>query len=312
MKIYILCLCALTFTLTTTNAQNGKHKDTVNSEDGTKAAKVGKRSVKPLKIFDSPNTQTFVDNLPFVADYPIAREIRYTYGSVLELKRKEFDPYIVTNEDSDYFEVSEQGISGQVLNSQYQAFRDQGRSWIDKNADKWSASELRGYTSFQNKMENTMSAVHSYYAIMGALASLGNALIKKEAQSLTDWAASVTRCIGSEAPEGSILHLNMIRLTKGERFKFHSSNDFIVTVTLERGDGTILVNTQVMQLWRNTKKRIVAPESAIPYFERTISEEKLNLISKPLVQNNFTHRFALLINTGIKELYTSLTEERDR
>jgi hypothetical protein len=140
----------------------------------------------------------------------------------LELKKKKFEPYLVTNEDESYFKLTKKGVSGLELIGQYSAFEQQGRTWINKNQDKWSANELAGYTSFQRSMEGAMSTMHTYYSLMGALSGLAFSWTMKEAQALSDWTSAVTHCTGSDAPDRSILHLNMMRLTKGERFKFHS------------------------------------------------------------------------------------------
>jgi hypothetical protein len=131
----------------------------------------------------------------------------------------------------------------------------------------------------------------------------------KEAQKLSDWTASITHCVGSDAPEGSILHVNMMRLTKGERFKFHSANDFLLTATLMHGDSVIAISTQAMQFWVNTKRAIVAPEDAVPYYESTATEEQLKLL-EPVAINGFTHRFALLFNYVVKDIYAQL-ENKD-
>jgi hypothetical protein len=261
-----------------------------------------------IERFDSPNVISLLDRLPYEAPYPMAREIRYIYSSVLELKKKKFEPYLVTNERPEYFEITKQGVTDQVLQSQYSAFQSQGKSWISKNQDRWSATELQGYTSFQRSMESSMATMHTYYAMMGALSGLAYSWTKKEAESLSNWASSVTKCTGESAPEGSILHLNMMRLTKGERFKFHSANDFVLTATLEKPDSTFVICTQVMQFWVNTKNEKVAPEESVPFLESTASEEKLEIL-KPAATNGFTHRFALLLNAVIEDLYVKLGDQ---
>jgi hypothetical protein len=266
-------------------------------------------SGQKFERLDSPNVTELLERLPFEAPYPIAREIRYIYSSVLELKKKEFDPFIVTNERPQYFELTKTGVIGeQTLQSQYSAFQAQGRTWINRNQDNWSASELQGYTSFQNSMESSMATMHSYYAVMGAMSGLAYSWTRNEAESLSTWARAVTKCSGESAPKGSVLHLNMMRLTKGERFKFHSANDFVLTATLERPDSTFVICTQVMQAWVNTKKEKVSPEEAVPFFESTAQEDKLELL-KPTATNNFTHRFALLLNAAIEDIYAKLADQ---
>jgi hypothetical protein len=259
-----------------------------------------------VKSFDSPNVTDLVNALPFEAPYPIVREIRYTYGSILELKKKEFEPYIVTDEHPDYFEITKQGVAGRVFQEQYNSFKEQGQDWIKRNESNWSSSELASFMSFQSSMEGSMSAVHAYYSIMGAMSGLAYAWTKSEAESLVSWTSHVTRCRGESASDRSVLHLNMMRLTKGERFKFHSSNDFIVTATLELAD-TVLISTQAMQFWVNTNKNVVSPTDAVPIFQSTASPDKLEIL-KPVSKNGFTLRFALLINAAIQDIYQRLDQ----
>ena len=91
---------------------------------------------KVKKLFDSPNVTELLNNLPYEADHPIVKDIRFIYASVLELKKKKFEPYLVTNEDEKYFKLTKKGVSGLELNGQYDAFQKQGRDWIKKNDEK--------------------------------------------------------------------------------------------------------------------------------------------------------------------------------
>ena len=262
--------------------------------------------IQDVKAFDSPNIETLLKKLPFVADRPIARETRYIYSSVLELKKKVFDPFYVTNEDRGYVRKTTPGTSwNDIADVQLESISKSGREWIKKNESNWSATEMEGYMAFQQSMENSISTMQTYFAAMDALSALAYSWARKDAERLSEWTASVTKCISPEAPEGSILHLDIMRFTKGERFKFHSSNDFIVIATLESFDGKMISSTRAMQMWRNTKKKIVAPENAIPIFEFSAAEEKMDIL-EPVSKDTFIARHALLINAAVEDLYMRL------
>jgi hypothetical protein len=82
----------------------------------------------------------------------------------------------------------------------------------------------------------------------------------------------------------------------------------MVTAKLMHGDSVVAISTQAMKFWVNTKKVIVAPKDAVPYYESTATEAQLALL-KPTEINGFTHRFALLLNAAVEDIYSQLEEK---
>ena len=254
---------------------------------------------------DSPNVTALMEKLPFVAGQPIAREIRYIYSSVSELNGKMGDPFYVTNEDENYKRQPTPGTSwDEIPNDQLDAFSRSGRDWIKENEASWSATEMEGYMAFQQSMDRSMSALHTYFSVMSSLSALAYGWAEKDAGRLTTWTANTTKCIGDAAPQGSILHLEIMHVITGEKFKFHSANDFIVIATLE-SNGKMISSTRAMQMWINTKKKRVSPANMVPMYHENASQEVLEIL-KPVTKNGFLPRHAMLINAAVEDIYNRL------
>ena len=270
-----------------------------------------------LKRSVSENFPALLEKLPYEAERPFAREIRYIYASALELKGKAKDPFVVTNEPEGYEKRTTPRtdwssiLDQQAFDQQAQSMDQSNRAFLDKYDDRMSVEETESYLAMNRSVQTSIAALQTYFAVMDGLAAFARASAHKEANSLVSWTESTTKCIGDEAPEGSILHLEIMWLTKGQSFKLHSASDISVIATLETGDGRMISSYQIMQKWIDTKKTIVSPEGALLMYE-TIPEEKKKLLSPLLEKHGILPLEAVLINAAIEDLYLRLEALEDR
>ncbi|MCZ6519981.1 MAG: hypothetical protein O6848_00615 [Bacteroidetes bacterium] len=258
-----------------------------------------------LKISASTNFPALIKKLPNEVDRPLAREIRYTYGSALELqgkKKKTKDPFVVTNEQDHYERKTTPGTDWNYYFKYQAKSMDQSHiDFLDKYEDQLSVEAMEGYMAIKRSVQTSIAALQTYLAVMGALSSLAVAWAEKDASTLVSWTETTTKCIGNEAPVGSVLHLEVMWLVKGQSFKFHSENDLWVTATLETGDGRWVTSRQIMQMWVDTKKKKVSPENTVPLHE-SIPDEKKELLDPLYKRNGILPLQAILVNAAVQDL----------
>ena len=258
-----------------------------------------------LKTSASTNFPALIKKLPNEVDRPLAREIRYTYGSALELqgkKKKTKDPFVVTNEEDGYERKTTTGTEwNDFLNYQAESLDQSHKDFLDKYEEQLSVEAMEGYMAINRSVQTSIAALQTYLAVMGALSSLAVAWAEKDASSLVSWTETTTKCIGNEAPEGSVLHLEVMWLVKGQSFKFHSENDLWVIATLETGDGRWITSQQTMQMWVDTKKKKVSPENRVPLHD-SIPDEKRELLDPLYKRNGILPLQAILVNAAVQDL----------
>jgi len=257
-----------------------------------------------IKHTVSPIFLDLLDKLPYVTEKPLAREIRYIYASAkdLEDKKKPEEPFVVTNEQNGYERNNTPGTDwNNLLESQAQSIDQSHQDFLDKYEDQMTVSDMEGYMAAKRSVQTSIAALQTYLSVMGALSSMAVAWAEKDAGRLVDWTQERTKCIGPEAPEGSILHLEIMWLVKGRSFKFHSESDIRVTATLETGDGRWITTEKILQMWVDTKKVTVSPENSIPYFDNFSEEDKEDL--DPLIKKSgILTMQAILINAAVEDL----------
>ena len=159
-----------------------------------------------LKISASTNFPALIKKLPNEVDRPLAREIRYTYGSALELqgkKKKTKDPFVVTNEEDGYERQTTSGTEWtDFLNYQAESLDQSHKDFLDKYEDQLSVEAMESYMVINHSVQTSIAALQTYLAVMGALSSLAVAWAEKDASTLVSWTEITTKCIGNEAPEG--------------------------------------------------------------------------------------------------------------
>jgi len=257
-----------------------------------------------IKLTVSPNFLDLLEKVPYVTEKAIAKEIRYIYASAkdLEDKKKPEEPFVVTNEEKEYQPQTTPGTEwNDLLESQAQAIDRSHQDFMDKYEDQLTLTEMEGYMAMNQSVQTSIAALQTYLSVMGALSSLAVAWAEKDAGRLVDWTQEKTKCIGQEAKEGSILHLEIMWLVKGRSFKFHSESDIRVTATLETGDGRWITSKQMLQMWVDTKKVTVSPDNSIPYHENLTDEDKDDL--DPLIKKSGILTLqAILINAAVEDL----------
>ena len=262
--------------------------------------------VAQIKRSVSTNFPSLLEKLPYQTNKPLAREIRYTYASALDLlgKKKPKDPFVVSNEKEGYERQTTTGTDwNRYLNQQAKSMDQSNRDFLDKYESGMSPETMESHLAMNRSIQTSIGTLQAYLSIMGGLSALAVNWANKEAMALASWTETTTKCIGDEAPEGSVLHLEVMWLVKGRSFKFHSENDIWVIATLETGDERWISTKQIMQMWVDTKKTKVSPEGALPFnYLEDISEEHRELLAPLAKKHGILPFHGMLVNAAVEDL----------
>jgi hypothetical protein len=262
-----------------------------------------------------------IDEIPFRADYPIAREIRYFLYDNIVMNDKRGRPLIATNE------VDIKGGKPGTFTPIDIPSASPGTNWSDiyarKTTDARSAGrhdKVRFYSSLSqshlevemamNNMVNNVSTMFSIYSgTMQILGIVAQAWLESTAAELAKWTAETTRCVGDSAPEGSILHLEIFKVLYGKKWNLDSRIDFIVTATLEDGKGAVIKSVRNLGLltYGKGKDNADAGEGFVLLNRETYSTDRLSMMES-LKNHAWGIQYAVLINSAIADLYARIEE----
>jgi len=201
----------------------------------------------------TPNYPEMLVEIPFRADYPIARELKYT---IFEDLYPKLDPTVLTNDpegaDSlkngkgkfNYYNALSTGTSGITWSAHY-----------SQQAAQASKSGDHGMAAFYSRSSATMAEVEAMEAEFEADMALRGAVLsaliiieaaldadyQKATNTVHDWIVATTNSVGESAPEGSVLNLifvNTVRVYKS--FSAQHRITIKATAVLVDGSGNVL------------------------------------------------------------------------
>jgi len=189
-----------------------------------------------------------IEQLPFHAPAPIAREVRYTFYLQTILNGKVQDPAFATNESSAGSmqhalpSIALPGpTSGKAMSDVYE--RKQADARADGNRVMEQHYASMSYSALQSEIATGRlnAQIGLMTTSLNALATIGQALRDESARTLANWTTQTTGAVAPTAPPGSVLHLAFFEFVYSSRFALESRCELIVTATLETpgSDGPI-------------------------------------------------------------------------
>lgn len=261
----------------------------------------------------SPNYPELLAKVPFKADRPIAREIRYIYFSVTEINENPGKPIVATNLDpaggtaASPARIAPPPTPGTKWS---EVTSEQARQASKKGEHKWAA-DLHGVATAQAEteiaMDNMVNGVNTafniYFATAQAFQAAAQAFQDSGGQKLHDWAVEKTGAIGNAAPPGSVLYLDIKDITHITRFDMDSKWDSVVTATLVDGKGRIIASSQGLELHTHSGKDTKPPPGFV-MLEKLPQEKSAQFPSVNSIPYGFLK--ATLINGAVADLYKRL------
>lgn len=265
----------------------------------------------------SPHYPEMIAAVPFKADRPIAREIKYVYFSVSEVNEKRGRPLMATN-----YVQSPEGSPGTgtaglppavaegALSDQYS---EQAREAMNKGdhlkAEIYSGlavSSLETEMAMANMVNNVHTVFNVYFSAMDTFALLAQHWQDEGGQNLHDWTVESTGAIGDAAPPGSVLHLSIMDVAKIRRFDLDSRWDFVVTATLVDGRGRTVSTAQGVEIYTHSGDDTKPPPGFVPMIKYVPAEDR----RFDTVRNTgWGFLSATLINAAVADIYAKLGAE---
>lgn len=277
-----------------------------------------------LKAYFSENYLPMVAELPFRAQYPLARQIKYVYadGNLIDNKpffliatnitdKSEIDTRALQNISHIYPAITKENLYNTKTESgQLQLHDPEFYKKYEQDVKKIERGEYVPLSPTKHSRElaisldNSVIMMNTYMATMHSLAALGKAMHEDDARKMINWLEKTTGCIGPSAPEGTTLHIDFIHVIQGKSFHLSSENDIIVSAMLEKADGTF-INAN-----RSIRMKVLSGQTSpdadltgfVPGNMTHIPDEKVPIL-KTVQSNLYGYQFAVLANSAIADIY---------
>lgn len=266
----------------------------------------------------SPVYPTYVEQLPFTAERPVARELRYTYQQRTDLGGKEGTP--IGTADPVTKQLLRQGEEIPLVSATPAPNQDWGDHYTElanqaqDRGDTDSALMYRELAVSQAETQIAMNRIagagtmfNTYMSVMSSLGAVGLALFESGADRVAAWTEFNTRAIGDEAPEGSILHLDFVHIVHGRRFRGTSRMEFFVTALLDDGRGNTYRSDRSVELYtyKPDSPPDFLPADALP-LEIPIGTPQPEESLSGIGDDPFLRMMAILARSAVANLYTQV------
>ncbi len=262
----------------------------------------------------SSNLGPMLEQFPFQASQPIARELRYSYMSRVMLDGKEHKR--ITAAD-DVTRAQGSLVPAAVLTSAItpstrtsDAISRQAREAEKRGADGESVASMHGQAAAAAGTEAALGRAQAgvglgvaYTNFLAALASSGQWLTDSQAARLGEWVRRDTGSIGAAAPRGSVLQVNFIYVSAGKSYGIDSVTDLLVHATLLDGRGRTLESRQGFQLFTFMgKSSMEIPSGSIAVAPGLVAPGERHHM-KDFASDPFSPQLAVAASSALADLY---------
>lgn len=283
------------------------------------------------KAYFSENYVPMIAELPFRAQYPLARQTKYVYaeGELIDNKpffliatnitdKSEIDTRAFQNISHIYPDITKEDLYNTKTASRqlqlpepefYEKYQqDVKKVERDDNASLAERSiTSEGFRELAISLDNSIVMMNTYISTVHYLAIIGKAMHEDDARKMINWLEKTTGCIGPSAPEGTTLHVDFIHVVQGKSFHLSSENDIIVSAMLEKADGTF-INAN-----RSIRMKVLSGQTSpdadltgfVPKNMTLIPDEKVPIL-KTIQYNLYGYQFAVLANSAVADIYSKI------
>lgn len=277
-----------------------------------------------LKAYFSENYVPMVAELPFRAQYPLARQIKYVYADGNLIDNKPF--FLIATNITDKSEINKRAFQNishiypaitkedlyntKTASGQLQLPEPEFYKKYEKDVKKMERGEFVPLSPTKHSRElaisldNSVIMMNTYMSTVHSLAGLGKAMHENDARKMINWLEKTTACIGPSAPEGTTLHIDFIYVIQGKSFHLSSESDIIVSAMLEKADGTFINANRSIRL--KVLSGQTSPDADLTGFVTKnmilVPDEKVPIL-KTIQYNLYGYQFAILANSAIADIY---------
>jgi hypothetical protein len=264
----------------------------------------------------SSNMGPMIEQFPYQASQPIARELRYTYMSRVMLDGKEHKR-IIAADDATRVQGSLASPPAAVLTSATAPssrvsddISRQAREAEKRGADRKIVAAIHGQAVAAGGTEAALGRAEAAAGVgvaftnfISAVAGAGQWLTDSQAARLGEWVRRDTGAIGPAAPAGSVLQLDFIYVNTGKAYGTDSVTDILVHATLQDGRGRTLESRQGFQLYTYMgKSTIEIPSDAVGIQPGVVAPGKRHLM-KDFASDPFSPQLAVAASSALADLY---------
>lgn len=264
----------------------------------------------------SANLAPMIEQFPFQASRPLARELRYTYTNLWVIDGTPRKPQFASNQAT-WANASGRTPAAVLAAASQPAprFSDALSKALDEQARKGASGqfmvESRGAAASMAAAENSLATAQATAGAMYSVLAAAEQMVAAWTQQTTDllggWIRSNTGAIGAEAPEGSVLQIDFTYMLTGRSFRTDSRSDVLVKAVVSDGKGGTFESTQAFQFYTYVNEpSIEIPKDAIRIDPWLVPPEKRDVV-KPLYGDNwFNTHLVVAASAALADIYRQL------
>jgi len=264
----------------------------------------------------SANLTPLIEEFPFRATRPLAREYRYTYTNVWVLDGKLGKPSFAADA------ATRADPSARTPAALLAAASVPTPRWSDALSKAASEQARRGargqyivemhgaaasMAAAEASLAKAQATAGAMLALLQAAEELNKMWTQQTADELAGWIRHNTGVIGEEALEGSRLQLDFTYMLTGKSFQTDSRSDILVKAVLTDGRGGTFESSQAFQIYTYLNEpSIEIPKDAMRVDPWLLPPEKRESV-KPLYGSGvFNVHAVLAASAAIADLYRQL------
>lgn len=258
-----------------------------------------------------------VEGFPFQAPRPVARELRYTFMSLIVLDGKEHKRTIAAD---DVTRAQGKVAPGAVFASataparrvsdditrRAQDLQKRGADGRTVAAMHSQAASTAATEAALGRAQAGVGAMSAFMNFTAVLAQSGQWLTDAWAARLGEWVRRNTGTVGPAAPEGSVLQVDFLFMSTGKAYGVDSRSDFVVHATLlDRGGRKISGRAGYEMYTYMGQSTIAIPPDAVVVQPGIVSAEKQPVL-KDVVGDPYSPPLAVAASAALADLYRQL------
>jgi hypothetical protein len=242
----------------------------------------------------SANVAPMLEQFPFRASQPLARELRYTYTDIQIINGKPGRPSYAADAKTLAAASPDRG-PGAIL-------AIAARVLAQENAFATDGARLQAGVTTTGAGDHLAGALTFGIAPYIGMHQFVEAMTQKTAHALGLWVHDGTAAVGTQAPEGSQLQLDFVSIWSVRGQQGESRFDSVVLGKLVDGSGRTFVSNRAMQIYVHSEPpKTPLPPDAVRLQRGFLPPEKVDLAKG--LEGGRDRGFAVLASAAVAELY---------
>lgn len=242
----------------------------------------------------SANVAPMLEQFPFRASQPMARELRYTYTDIQIINGKPGRPSYAADAKTLAAASPDRGPAGILAVA--------ARVLVQDNAFATDGAQLQGGVRTTAGVDHVVGALTFGIAPYIGMHQFVEAVTQKTAHALGLWVHDGIGAVGAQTPDGSQLQLDFVSIWSVRGTQGESRFDSVVLAKLVDGSGRTFVSNRAIQIYvHGDPPKTPLPPDAVRLQRSFLPPEKVDLAKG--LEGGRDRGFAVLASAAVADLY---------